>query len=106
MTTVSITRPLSFAGVPLRSWAFGIRIWIGVVAALAVSFWLQLEAAYSSAVTVAILATPTCGQALDKALYRLLATVIGVTAAIVMTAIFSQARDLLLLAPPRWLGIC
>ena len=40
MTTATITRALSFAGAPMSAWAFGIRIWVAVVVALAASFWL------------------------------------------------------------------
>ena len=79
MTTTAIERPLRFAGVPAGSWAFGIRIWLAVVVALAASFWLELEAPSAAAVTVAILAEPTRGRALGEALFRLIAPVIGVT---------------------------
>jgi uncharacterized membrane protein YccC len=106
MTTATIAHPVSFAGVPLGSWAFGIRIWVAVVVALAASFWLELEAPSTAAVCVAILAAPTRGQALDKACYRVLATIIGVVAALAITAVFSQTRDLLLAAFAGWLGLC
>jgi len=106
MTTATITRPLSFAGAPVSAWAFGIRIWLAVVVALAASFWLELEVPSTAAVTVAILAEPTRGRALEKACFRLIATVIGVTAAIVIIALFSQARDLLLAAFAGWIGLC
>jgi len=106
MSTATITPPLTFAGAPASAWAFGIRIWIAVVVALAASFWLELEAPSSAAVTVAILAAPTRGAALEKAYYRLIATFIGVTAAIAITGLFSQARDLLLLAFAGWIGLC
>src|SRR5215472_10148299 len=106
MTTIAIDRPLRFAGVPVGAWAFGIRIWLAVVLALAASFWLELEVPSTAAVTVAILAEPTRGRALEKACFRLIATVIGVTAAIVIIALFSQARDLLLAAFAGWIGLC
>jgi uncharacterized membrane protein YccC len=106
MTTATITRPLSFAGAPVSAWAFGIRIWVAVVVALVASFWLELEAPSTAALTVAILAAPTRGQALDKACYRSIATLIGVTAAIAITGLFSQARDLLLAAFAGWIGLC
>jgi uncharacterized membrane protein YccC len=105
MTTATIARPLSFAGAPVSAWAFGVRIWVAVVVALAASFWLELEAPASAAVTVAILAVPTRGGALDKARFRLVATIIGVTAAIVITALFSQTRDLMLAAFAVWVGL-
>jgi uncharacterized membrane protein YccC len=106
VTTATITRPLSFAGAPANAWAFGIRIWAAVVVALAASFWLELEAPSTAALTVAILAAPTRGQALHKASYRLIATLIGITAALVITGLFSQSRDLLLAAFAGWIGLC
>lgn len=106
MLTATITPPLTFAGAPRSAWAFGIRIWIAVVVALAASFWLELEAPSTAAVTVAILAAPTRGPALEKACYRLIATFIGVTTAITITGLFSQARDLLLAALAGWIGLC
>jgi uncharacterized membrane protein YccC len=106
MTTATITPPLSFAGAPLSAWAFGIRIWVAVVVALAASFWLELEAPSTAAMTVAILATPTRGEALHKAGYRLIATIIGVAAALAITGLFSQSRDLLLAALAVWIGLC
>src|SRR5215467_8720927 len=106
MTTPTITRPLSFAGAPVSAWAFGIRIWIAVVVALAASFWLQLELPSTAAITVAILAEPTRGRALEKAAFRLFATIIGVTAAIAFTGLFSQTRDLMLAGFAAWVGLC
>jgi uncharacterized membrane protein YccC len=106
MTTTAITPPLTFAGVPASAWAFGFRIWIAVVVALAASFWLELEAPSSAALTVVILAVPTRGAALEKAYYRLIATFIGFTAAIAIAGLFSQTRDLLLAAFTGWIGLC
>ena len=106
MTTATITRSLSFAGAPLSAWAFGIRIWVAVVVALAASFWLELEAPSTAALTVAILAAPTRGEALHKAGYRLIATMIGVVAGLAITGLFSQSRDLLLAAFAGWIGLC
>ena len=106
MSVTSALRPPRFAGLPLASWAFAVRIWIAIVVALYAAFWLQLESASSSAVTVGILALPTRGQALEKAGYRFLATVIGVVASIAIVGTFSQARDLLLVAFAVWVGLC
>jgi uncharacterized membrane protein YccC len=102
-TTLGTAR---LAGLPLASWAFAVRIWIAVVVALYAAFWLQLDSASSAAVCVGILAFPTRGQALEKAGYRFLATVIGVVASIAIVGTFSQTRDLLLLAFAAWVGLC
>lgn len=106
VTSRTMTRPFSFAGIPMERWLFGTRIWLALVLALAAGFWLQLGAPATAALCVAILAEPTRGRVLEKALFRLLATVIGVTAAIVFTALFSQSRDLMLAAFALWLGLC
>jgi uncharacterized membrane protein YccC len=96
----------TIAKIPVSSWTFAIRVWLAMILALFVSFWLQLEAPASAAVTVGILAEPTRGQALDKAGFRLLGTIVGVTASIAITGLFSQERDLILAAFAVWIGIC
>ena len=97
--------PARLAGIPLSEWAFACRVWIAMMLALAAAFWLQLDDASSSAVTVAILAQPRRGQAFRKAIFRLGATVVGCSAAIAITGIFSQSRDLFILAYAAWLGL-
>ncbi|MGV7214677.1 FUSC family protein [Bradyrhizobium sp. UFLA05-112] len=99
-------QPHTVAKIPVSSWSFAIRVWLATIIALFVSFWLQLESPTTAALTIAVLAEPTRGQALDKAGFRLLATVVGVTVSIAITGLFSQARDLILLAFAAWLGIC
>ena len=106
MTSTTAPTPFAFAGMPLASWSLAFRIWIAVVVALYAGFWLQLNSASSAAITVAILAFPTRGQALEKAGFRLIGTVIGVAASIVLVGTFSQTRDLLLVAFAAWIGLC
>ncbi|MGY3586679.1 putative membrane protein YccC [Bradyrhizobium sp. USDA 4341] len=106
MTTAVDRHPAVFAGLPLSSWAFAIRIWLAIVLALYIGFWLELEAPSSAAVTVTILALPTRGQVLEKAVFRLIATVIGVAASIIIIGLFVQTGSLLLVAFAAWLGIC
>src|SRR5215813_9216004 len=99
-------QPFTLAKIPVDSWSFAARVWLATILALFVSFWLQLESPTTAALTVAVLAEPTRGQTLGKAGFRLLATVVGVTASIAITGLFSQARDLVLAAFAVWLGIC
>jgi uncharacterized membrane protein YccC len=94
------------AGLPISSWAFAVRLWIAVIIALGTSFWLQLEAPFSAALSVLILAEPTRGQALAKAGYRLIATIIGTAASIAITGALTQSGDLILAAFAAWLGLC
>jgi uncharacterized membrane protein YccC len=73
---------------------------------LGTSFWLQLEAPSSAALSVLILAEPTRGQALAKAGYRLIATILGTAASIAITGFLSQSGDLILAAFAAWIGLC
>jgi uncharacterized membrane protein YccC len=98
--------PFRFVGLPLNAWSFALRTWIAMMAALYAAFWLQLENASSAAVTVGILALPTRGQAYEKAFYRLVGTVVGVVASIVISGLFNGVRDLFILAFVAWMALC
>src|ERR1700741_5232481 len=106
MSVTTALAPSRFAGVPWPSWVFALRVWIAILAALYAAYWLQLESASSAAITVAILAIPTRGQALERAGFRFLGTVIGVAASVALAGLFPQARDPLLLACAVWVGLC
>src|SRR5216684_3721997 len=89
----SVRRTATIAGFPLSAWAFALRIWAAMMVGLYAAFWLQLESAASAAVTVGVLALPTRGQAYQKAVYRVLATIVGVVASFVIGF-------------AGWLGLC
>src|ERR1700692_2352515 len=101
----SVSRTITIAGFPLSTWAFALRIWSAVMVALYAAFWLQLESASSAAVTVAILALQTRGQAYQKAVYRVVATIIGVVASLVIAGLFPQSRSLFLIGFAGWLRV-
>src|ERR1700676_3802127 len=102
----SVRRTATIAGFPLSAWAFALRIWAAMTVALYAAFWLQLESASSAAVTVGILALQTRGHAYHKAVYRVLATIVGVVASIVIAALFAQSRSLFVIGFAGWLGLC
>src|SRR5258705_8291537 len=102
----SVRRQAIIAGFPLSAWAFALRIWAAMMVALYAAFWLQLESASSAAVTVAILALQTRGHVYQKAAYRVLATIIGVAASIVIAGLFPQSRSLFVIGFAGWLGLC
>lgn len=107
MINVVVERlPIILAGLPARSWAFALRIWLAIVVALYVSFWLELEAPSTAALTVCILALPTRGQGLEKAGFRLVATAIGVSVSIAIVGTFIQTESLILAVFAVWLGVC
>lgn len=78
--------------IPIHIWGHALRIWLAAVTALYVAFWLQLGGASSAAVTVAILAQPTRGAALAKAVNRIAATFIGAAISIVIAGLFPGER--------------
>jgi uncharacterized membrane protein YccC len=94
------------AGFPPSAWAFALRTWAAMMVALYAAFWLQLESASTAAVTVGILALQTRGQAYEKAVYRVLATIIGVVASFLIAGLFPQTRELFLIGFAGWLGLC
>src|SRR5712671_848229 len=102
----SVRRPASIAGFPLSAWAFALRMWAAMMVALCAAFWLQLESASSAAVTVGVLALPTRGQAYQKVVYRVLATIVGVVASFVIAGLFPQSPGLFMIGFAGWLGLC
>ncbi len=92
--------------IPGHIWAHAFRIWLAAVVALYVAFWLQLGGASSAAVTVAILAQPTRGAALAKAVNRIAATFIGATMSVVIAGLFPGERVGLLAAFILWMSVC
>src|SRR5580704_7633230 len=96
------------AGFSPAAWVFALRIWAAMMVGLYAAFWLQLESASSAAVTVGILALQTRGQAYQKAVYRVLATIIGVIASFVIAGLFPQSRDLFMIGSglARALRLC
>jgi uncharacterized membrane protein YccC len=101
----SFTKEAQMA-IPVHIWGHALRIWLAAVAALYVAFWLQLGGASSAAVTVAILAQPTRGAAVAKAVSRIAATFIGAAMSIVIAGLFPGERVGLLAAFILWVCIC
>jgi uncharacterized membrane protein YccC len=88
---------LMAAGPPLL---FGVRLWLSVCLALYIAFWLELDNAYWAGTSAAIVCQPHLGASLRKGWYRMIGTVIGAVAIVVLTACFPQARA------PFFLGLC
>ena len=80
---------LRAAGPPLL---FGLRLWASVCLALYVAFWLELDNAYWAGTTAAIVCQPHLGASLRKGWYRMIGTVVGAVAIVVLTACFPQDR--------------
>src|SRR6266850_408524 len=102
----SVPLPATIAGFSLSAWAFALRMWAAMMVALYAAFCLQLESASSAAVTVGVLALQTRGQVYQKAVYRVLATIVGVVASFVIAGLFPQSRGLFVIGFAGWLGLC
>ncbi|HEX6443222.1 MAG TPA: FUSC family protein, partial [Stellaceae bacterium] len=94
---------LQASGPPLL---FGLRLWASVCLALYVAFWLELPNAYWAGTSAAIMCQPHLGASLRKGWYRLIGTVIGAVAAVVLTACFPQDRAPFLVGLALWGAGC
>src|SRR5271168_4988258 len=91
------------AGPPLL---FGLRLWASVCLALYVAFWLELPNAYWAGTTAAIVCQPSLGASLRKGWFRLIGTVVGAVAIVVLTACFPQDRGPFLVGLALWGAGC
>jgi uncharacterized membrane protein YccC len=83
-----------------------VRLWASVCLALYVAFWLELENAFWAGTTAAIVCQPHLGASLRKGWYRLIGTVVGAVAIVVMTACFPQDRGAFFLVLALWGAAC
>ena len=86
--------------------SFASRTTLSLLGAYLFSFYIQLDSASTAGICVAIVAQPSSGQALSKAAYRLIGTVLGGVVALMLTALFGQDRTMLLVVFALWLGAC
>src|SRR5258706_10332794 len=85
---------------------FGLRLWAAVCLALYIAFWLELDNAYWAGTTAAIVCQPSLGASLRKGSFRMIGTVLGAVAIVVLTACFPQSRIGFLLGLAVWGAIC
>jgi len=102
-TAAWLTDALRAAGPPLL---FGLRLWLSVCLALYVTFWLELPNAYWAGTSAAIVCQPHLGASLRKGWYRMIGTVVGAVAAVVLTACFPQDRAPFLVGLALWGAGC
>src|SRR6266851_6720534 len=91
------------AGPPLL---FGLRLWASVCLALYVAFWLELDNAYWAGTSAAIVCQPHLGASLRKGWFRMIGTVVGAVAIVVLTACFPQDRAPFLVGLALWGAGC
>ena len=91
------------AGPPLL---FGLRLWVSVCLALYLAFWLELSDPYWAGVTAALVCQPHLGASLRRGWFRMIGTVIGAVAIVVLTACFPQNRVAFLVGLALWGAGC
>ena len=85
---------------------FGLRLWASACLALYVAFWLELDNAYWAGTTAAIVCQPHLGASLRKGWFRMIGTVVGAVAIVVLTACFPQDRAAFLVSLALWGAGC
>jgi uncharacterized membrane protein YccC len=85
---------------------FGLRLWASVCLALFVAFWLQLDEPFWAGTSAAVVCQPQLGASLRKGWFRMIGTVIGAVAIVVLTACFPQDRVGFFALLALWGGIC
>ena len=98
-----LTDALRAAGPPLL---FGLRLWASVCLALYVTFWLELDNPYWAGTSAAIVCQPHLGASLRKGWFRLIGTMVGAVAIVVLTACFPQDRAPFLVGLALWGSAC
>src|SRR6266850_1930975 len=85
---------------------FGLRLWASVCLALYVAFWLELDNPQWTGTTAAIVCQPHLGASLRKGWFRMIGTVVGAVAVVVLTACFPQDRGAFLVGLALWGAGC
>src|SRR3954464_5635046 len=98
-----LTEALRAAGPALL---FGLRLWASVCLSLYLAFWLELDNAFWAGTTAAIVCQPHLGASLRKGWYRMIGTVVGAVAIVVMTACFPQNRAAFFVSLALWGAAC
>src|SRR3954466_13545204 len=100
---LALANTVRAAGPPLL---FGVRLWASVCLARYVAFWLQLDDPFWAGTSAAVVCQPQLGASLRKGWFRMIGTVIGAVAIVVLTACFPQDRLAFFALLALWGGIC
>ncbi|HEY4318767.1 MAG TPA: FUSC family protein [Herbaspirillum sp.] len=81
-----------------------------IVAIAFITLWLayrlELDSPATAVTTVFIVALPGSGMVLEKAIFRVIGTLVGCIAAVVLVALLPQAAPLLFACLALWVGLC
>lgn len=89
-----------------RQWLFALKISGAALLALGIALWVDLPRPYWAMATVYITMQPLAGATRSKAVYRVVGTLIGVSAAVVMVPPLVASPEMLTLALALWTAGC
>jgi uncharacterized membrane protein YccC len=84
---------------------FGLRMWASVCVSLYVAFALELSEPSWAATTAALVCQPVLGASLRKSMFRMIGTVIGAIAIVVLAALCRQDRIAFLVGLTLWCAV-
>ncbi|MBN3002951.1 FUSC family protein [Chromobacterium alkanivorans] len=87
-------------------WIFILKTLLAAFAALWLAFRLGFDSPGTALITVLIVSSPQSGLVLEKGFYRLLGTLAGSAAALVLVGMLASQPVLLLAALSLWVGLC
>lgn len=89
-----------------KAWLFVLKAMLSLYLALYLSLALELPSPSSTMLTVLVVMNSQSGMVMAKAFYRILGTLMGVTMAVIIVALFPQQPVLMLSAMAIWTAIC
>nr|WP_315252830.1 FUSC family protein [uncultured Duganella sp.] len=87
-------------------WIYVVRAMLAAFSALWLAFRLGLDSPFTALATTIVLALPSSGMVLEKALHRFLGTLVGCAAALTLVALFPQTPTVLFLGLALWVALC
>ena len=89
-----------------RPFLFGLNCWLACMTAFAIASLFDLKNPTWAMLTVYITAQPIAGAMLSKAFYRILGTLVGALAGLLIIPNLSPSPELTLAAIAAWTGLC
>ncbi len=90
----------------INEWLYAVKTFAAAMLALYIAMSIGLDRPYWAMATVYIVSQPLIGSMRSKSLYRLIGTLIGATATVVLVPNLVDAPELLSAALALWIGGC
>lgn len=89
----------------INEWLYAVKTFAAAMLALYMAMSIGLDRPYWAMTTVYIVAQPLIGSMRSKALYRLIGTIIGAAAMVVLVPNLADAPELMSVALALWTGL-